>query len=195
MTEGVGTWGESSRSQHCQQLASATRKQLRLLEVQRQLEQGTRDVEPPSKGHKDPDGGNGSGSNLDRRFCFVDQPCNETVYQCFCNGQDATAEQLLVEFKLPERRWTRLKLKGLAHAHRWEALWQMSQAKKLPVPLAKFAEACAEHGAIGEASRYARRLAAADSVPLLLRLGRIDEARQCAIGHPELLKQLAAFVY
>ena len=80
-----------------------------------------------------------------------------------------------------------LKLKGLARAHRWEALWQMSQAKRLPVPLETFAEACANQGALVEANRYAQRLTAAEAVPLLLRIGQIDEARQHSGGQPDLL--------
>lgn len=192
---GMGTWGDNARSQYSQQLARATREQLRLLELQKQLEQSTKNAKRPP-GSPTGSSGGAAGNNCDsnERFLFVDQPLNETVCRCFWYGHDATAEQLLVEFKIPERRWLRLKLKGLARAHRWEALWQMSQAKRLPVPLETFAEACANQGALVEANRYAQRLTAAEAVPLLLRIGQIDEARQHSGGQPDLLRQVDTHV-
>mgnify|MGYP003299331196 CR=1 FL=1 len=44
---GMGTWGDNARSQYSQQLARATREQLRLLELQKQLEQSTKNAKPP----------------------------------------------------------------------------------------------------------------------------------------------------
>jgi hypothetical protein len=38
-------------------------------------------------------------------------------------GQAKAAERLRVEFRVPDKRWWRLKTRGLAHAQQWDTLW------------------------------------------------------------------------
>ncbi len=173
----------------CAFLAKSVDEQLKLLDAQRSLEQEAKDAPPPpgmpaaaaAGPHK-----------------FIDTPLNETIYRCFAYGKPEHAERLKAELKLPERRWWRLKLKGLAHARDWERLWaELGSSRKSPIGFKPFADACVEQGAFDEAARYAAKLAAADAVPLYLKLGRIDEARRVAVQHkdkqPELLRMITEY--
>lgn len=63
------------------------------------------------------------------------------------------AERLRTELKVPERRWWRLKLKGLSHARNWAALWELGSARRSPIGFQPFADACIEQGAVRSARR------------------------------------------
>ena len=92
--------------------------------------------------------------SIGARHRFVDRPLNETIYLCFAYGQGATAERLRTELKVPERRWWRLKLKGLAYAHAWGTLWaDLGSSRRSPIGFKPFADACLEHGAYDEAAK------------------------------------------
>jgi len=171
-------------SPQCATLARATEDQLKLLDAQRQLEKDTQGASPPP----------GAPPPLAQRYRFIDTPLNETIYRCFAYGQSATAERLRSDLKVPEKRWWRLKLKGLAHARAWASLWELGSARRSPIGFKPFADACIEQGALEEAGKYVAKLAAAEAVPMWLRIGRVDEARRVAIQHkdrqPELLKMV-----
>ena len=187
---------EASRdgaAQQCAVLAKATAEQMRLMQVQRQLEQETQGVAPPLIMAPLPGMAPPPAKGTWR---FIDQPLNETLYRCFCYGQTANAERLRNDFKVPDRRWWRLKVKGLAHSHMWPALWEFSCSKKPPGGLEPFMEACMAQGACNEAARYAQRMPPAEAVPAWLRLGETDMARRVAIQHkekqPDLLSTVSA---
>ena len=184
---------EASRdgaAQQCAVLAKATAEQMRLMQVQRQLEQETQGMSPPPGMTPPPAKG---------AWRFIDLPLNETLYRCFCYGQSASAERLRNDFKLADRRWWRLKVKGLAHSHMWPALWEFSCSKKPPGGLEPFVEVCMAQGASDEAMRYAQRMLPAEAVLAWLRLGEADMARRIAIQHkekqPELLSTIRAHAY
>ena len=172
--------------QTCAMLAKATDEQLRLLQVQRRLEQDTQGMPPPP----------GAPAHVDARWRFIDTPLNDTLYKCVCYGQQQAAERLRADFKVPEKRWWRLKTKGLAHSHAWGALWDFSNSKKPPTGLESFMTACLEQGAREEAARYAQRMPSAEAVSALLRLGSYDAARRVALQvkekSPELLSSVIA---
>ena len=163
-------------------LARATEEQLKLLDAQRQLEADTQKSPPPP----------GAPPQVAQRFRFVDTTLNTTICRAFAYRQPAAAERLRTELKVPERRWWRLKLKGLAHARDWTGLWELGSARRSPIGFAPFADACIEQGALEEAARYAPKLTAAEAVPVWLKIGRIDDARRVALQHkekqPELLR-------
>jgi len=174
--------------------------QLRLLEAQRVLERETAAAEHKAAAQTSASApasapASASVSASAPRFRFVDLPLNATVLRCFSCGLSEQAEALRVEFRVPEKRWWRLKLAGLSQAHAWEELWRFSQARRAPISLRLFAEACIEHDAPAEAERYVRRLPPAEAVPLLLRIGAVDGARRLAAANkekmPELLKLVA----
>ena len=178
--------------QTCATLARATDEQLRLLHAQRQLELDTQGAPPPPGAPPDE-------LRAQQRWRFVDAPLNATLYRCFCYGQPHAAERLRVDFKVPDRRWWRLKVRGLAHAHAWPALWDFSHAKaKSPVGLEPFLEASAAQGARDEAARYAARMPPAEAVPALLRVGIPEAARRIAVQHkekhPDLLTAVSAHI-
>jgi hypothetical protein len=174
---------------HCAALAKATEDQLKLLDAQRQLERDTHGM-PPPQGAPPPPGG--------EKYRFIDQTANETVYRCFAYGQSATAERLRKELNIPEKRWWRLKLRGLAHARNWAALWELGSARRSPIGFKPFADACIEQDAFEEAARYAAKLSAAEAVPIWLRVGRVDEARKVAMPlkdrQPELITMVTDYV-
>merc|ERR1719456_1022826 len=89
------------------------------------------------------------------RFRFIDIPLNETIYRCFAYGQSTAAERLRADFHVPERRWWRLKIKGLGHARNFEALRVLSLTARSPIGFMLFVEVCMEQGAYDEAARYA----------------------------------------
>ena len=97
---------------------------------------------------------------------------------------------------MPDKRSYRLKLRGLAHANEWAALWELSNAKRVSLPPSAFADACLEQGRRDEAARYAARMAPAEAVPLLLKCERLEAARAIAVGHkekqPELLRMVSS---
>ena len=88
-------------------------------------------------------------------------------------------------------------MRGLAHAHAWAALWEACP-KRPPLGFKHFFDACVEQGARSEAARYAHKLPAAEAVPLLLGIERVDEAREAARAvkekQPELLRAVNAHV-
>ena len=57
---------------------------------------------------------------------------------------------------MPERRWWRLKLRGLAAAHNWAALHEFatSTRKGPPIGLQPFIDACVAQNAPEQAARY-----------------------------------------
>ena len=173
---------EQSTAPACAALARATDEQIKLLDAQRQLERDTRGKPPPP----------GAPPAIAQRYRFIDASLNETIYKCFAYGQAATAERLRSDAKVPDKRWWRLKLKGLAHARNWGGLWELGSARRSPIGFKPFADACIAQGAFDEAARYAPKLTAAEAVPVWLQIGRLDEARRVAMQHkdkqPELLK-------
>jgi len=180
-------------------LSKATDDQLALLEVQKVLERdGANAKAPPGSAALGATGSTRGGEPMSGGYRFVDTPLNETLYRCFCFGLDKHAEKVRSQFKVPDKRWWPIKVRGLAHAHAWTALWEFGASKKSPVGYGFFAEACAAQGAPREAARYAARMPAADAVALLVRLGLLDDARIIAAQHrekhPELLGLVASTI-
>ncbi len=161
-------------------LAKATEEQLKLLDAQRQLERDTKGAPPPP----------GAPPAVAVKYKFLDAPLNETIYKCFAYGQPAAAERLKNTFKIPEKRWWRLKLSGLSHARNWSALWELGSARRSPIGFQPFVEACLAQGALEEAARYAPKLGPAEACELYLKVGKVDDARRIALQHKEKQPQL-----
>ena len=103
-------------------LAKMSEEQVKLLDVQRQFERDTRGQPPP----------HGVPPAVAARFIFIDTTLNETLSNCFAHGKPAEAERLRVDCKVPDRRWFRLKMKGLSQARNWPALSELGSARRLP---------------------------------------------------------------
>lgn len=100
--------------------------------------------------------------------------------------------------QVPEKRWWTLKIRGLAEAHAWAALWDSCPKKPPVIGYKPFVEACIGQNNLNEAVRYAEKLAPLDRVPVLLRIGEVELARSLASSvrekHPELLAAVIAHV-
>ena len=84
--------------------------------------------------------------------------------------------------QVPEKRWWTLKVRGLAHGHHWQQLWEACPKRAPVIGYKPFADACIGQGKLDEAARYALKLAPADGVPTLLRVGHVEAARSVAIS-------------
>jgi len=179
--------GDTGASHHAALMAHATGEQLRLLTAQLNLERETAGAPPPPA----------AAALAPGRWRFVDLPLNETLFRCFVYGQAPYAERLRLELRVPERRWWRIKVRGLAQLRDWPALWLFyNSARRPPLSAAAFAEAAIANGAPAEAARYAPRMPPAEAVPLLLQCGEASAARAIALANkdknPELLRRVSA---
>ena len=148
-----------------------SQEQLKLLDIQRQLEQDTYGAcRPPGAPHA-----------VATRYKFIDATLNETVCKCFAYGQGAAAGRLRTECRLPERRWWQLKLKGLSHAQHWTALAEFASVRRSPIGFRPFVDACMAQNAQDEAAKYVTRLPPAEQIQVYQKLGRNEEARRVAL--------------
>lgn len=96
-------------------------------------------------------------SDLEMKFgswCFFDMSLSETVYNLIvlCSTQQKRAPDLLSDanrlrrrFKIPDRRFSYLKLTALAASGQWQAL-RVFSAEKSAIGYAPFARVCIEYG-------------------------------------------------
>lgn len=87
-------------------------------------------------------------------------------------------------------------MRGLAHAHAWQALWDACPKRAPVIGYKPFAEACIAQNMLEEAARYAGKLPPAEAVPTFLRIGHVSEARAVALSvrekQPDLLNLVQA---
>jgi hypothetical protein len=95
----------------------------------------------------------------------------------------AAAVALAKKFKVPDKRFYRIKIKALAQTKQWDALHKFSQEKKNPpCGFKAFAVACLEMGEKSQAESYTARITAADEkFETLIHLEMYQDALQLAI--------------
>ncbi|GAB5569366.1 vacuolar protein sorting-associated protein 16 homolog [Prionailurus iriomotensis] len=113
--------------------AKATEDQMRLLRLQRRLE--------------DELGGR-----------FLDLSLHDTVTTLILGGHNKRAEQLARDFRIPDKRLWWLKLTALADLEDWEELEKFSKSKKSPIGYLPFVEICMKQHNKYEAKKYASRV-------------------------------------
>ncbi|XP_068843089.1 vacuolar protein sorting-associated protein 16 homolog isoform X2 [Capricornis sumatraensis] len=138
--------------------AKATEDQMRLLRLQRRLE--------------DELGGR-----------FLDLSLHDTVTTLILSGQNKRAEQLARDFRIPDKRLWWLKLTALADLEDWEELEKFSKSKKSPIGYLPFVEICMKQHNKYEAKKYASRVGPEQKVKALLLVGDVAQAADVAIEH------------
>ncbi|XP_006894253.1 PREDICTED: vacuolar protein sorting-associated protein 16 homolog isoform X2 [Elephantulus edwardii] len=138
--------------------AKATEDQMRLLRLQRRLE--------------DELGGQ-----------FLDLSLHDTVTTLILGGHNKRAEQLARDFRIPDKRLWWLKLTALAELEDWEELEKFSKSKKSPIGYLPFVEICMKQHNKYEAKKYASRVGPEQKVKALLLVGDVAQAADVAIEH------------
>ncbi|XP_008017290.2 vacuolar protein sorting-associated protein 16 homolog isoform X3 [Chlorocebus sabaeus] len=138
--------------------AKATEDQMRLLRLQRRLE--------------DELGGE-----------FLDLSLHDTVTTLILGGHNKRAEQLARDFRIPDKRLWWLKLTALADLEDWEELEKFSKSKKSPIGYLPFVEICMKQHNKYEAKKYASRVGPEQKVKALLLVGDVAQAADVAIEH------------
>ncbi|XP_038186849.1 vacuolar protein sorting-associated protein 16 homolog isoform X2 [Arvicola amphibius] len=138
--------------------AKATEDQMRLLRLQRRLE--------------DELGGQ-----------FLDLSLHDTVATLIRGGHNKRAEQLARDFRIPDKRLWWLKLAALADLEDWEELEKFSKSKKSPIGYLPFVEICMKQHNKYEAKKYASRVGPEQKVKALLLVGDVAQAADVAIEH------------
>lgn len=138
--------------------AKATEDQMRLLRLQRRLE--------------DELGGR-----------FLDLSLHDTVTTLILGGHNKRAEQLARDFRIPDKRLWWLKLSALADLEEWEELEKFSKSKKSPIGYLPFVEICMKQHNKHEAKKYASRVGPEQKVKALLLVGDVAQAADVAIEH------------
>uniref|UniRef100_A0A667IZV5 Vacuolar protein sorting-associated protein 16 homolog n=1 Tax=Lynx canadensis TaxID=61383 RepID=A0A667IZV5_LYNCA len=138
--------------------AKATEDQMRLLRLQRRLE--------------DELGGR-----------FLDLSLHDTVTTLILGGHNKRAEQLARDFRIPDKRLWWLKLTALADLEDWEELEKFSKSKKSPIGYLPFVEICMKQHNKYEAKKYASRVGPEQKVKALLLVGDVAQAADVAIEH------------
>ncbi|KAF6089760.1 VPS16 core subunit of CORVET and HOPS complexes [Phyllostomus discolor] len=136
--------------------AKATEDQMRLLRLQRRLEE-----------------------ELGRQF--LDLSLHDTVTTLILDGHNKRAEQLARDFRIPDKRLWWLKLTALADLEDWEELEKFSKSKKSPIGYLPFVEICMKQHNKYEAKKYASRVGPEQKVKALLLVGDVAQAADVAI--------------
>uniref|UniRef100_A0A4X2LWX5 Vacuolar protein sorting-associated protein 16 homolog n=1 Tax=Vombatus ursinus TaxID=29139 RepID=A0A4X2LWX5_VOMUR len=136
--------------------AKATEEQMRLLRLQRRLE--------------DELGGH-----------FLDLSLHDTVTSLLLSGNNKRAEQLARDFRIPDKRFWWLKLTALADREDWEELEKFSKSKKSPIGYLPFVEVCMKRRNKFEAKKFAARVSPEQKVKAFLLIGDVTQAADVAI--------------
>eukprot|EP00301_Raphidiophrys_heterophryoidea_P001201 c10587_g1_i1.p1 GENE.c10587_g1_i1~~c10587_g1_i1.p1 ORF type:complete len:410 (+),score=133.41 c10587_g1_i1:132-1361(+) len=89
---------------------------------------------------------------------FVDMSISDTIFHCFEFGKVKIANDIVKEFKVPDKRFWWLKAKALAHFGMFEELLVFANSKKSPIGYMPFFEVCMEQNKFKEAEVYATKL-------------------------------------
>lgn len=95
---------------------------------------------------------------------------NETVRQCLVNNWPKKADKLRASFKIPDRRWTYLKLKALTETRDWEQL-ELFAKKRPPIGYEAVAEHLIETGNSRQALTYISRAEGRNRPELYVKAG------------------------
>jgi len=111
-------------------------------------------------------------SDLELKFrvtCFFDMSLSETLYNLIALGstQHSHATALLLDanriqkrFKVPDRRFSHIKVKALAASGQWHALRIFASEKKSTIGYSPFVRVCVQHGQpVSEVEYYMSRVA------------------------------------
>lgn len=112
---------------------------------------------------------------------FVESSVSDTICTCLVLGNNRAAQKIRSDFKVPEKRFYRLKIKALLTTRNWDALEKFSKEKKPPIGFKPFVDACIEGGENGEALKYIVKLSdPQERAEAYTRIGLHNEAAEAA---------------
>jgi len=115
-----------------------TEDQLRLLLLQKDLETS---LEGGSTGGK-----------------WIDLSLSETLYQLVVLRQSKRAAKVKTDFKIPDKRYWWIKIKGHVQVRDWASLEKFAKEKKSPIGYHPFADECIRAGNMTEALKYIQKI-------------------------------------
>ncbi|XP_030637560.1 vacuolar protein sorting-associated protein 16 homolog isoform X1 [Chanos chanos] len=136
--------------------AKVTEEEMRLLRVQRKLEE--------EKGEH-----------------LVGFSLHDTLSSLLAVGLHKQAEQLYKDFRVPDKRYWWLKLTALAEKEDWEELEKFGKSKKSPIGYLPFVEVCVKHHNKYEARKYVSKVTPEQKVKAHLAVGDLEGAADAAI--------------
>uniref|UniRef100_H3ADV7 Vacuolar protein sorting-associated protein 16 homolog n=1 Tax=Latimeria chalumnae TaxID=7897 RepID=H3ADV7_LATCH len=138
--------------------AKATEDQIKLLRFQRRLQE-----------------------ELDKPY--LDLSLHDTIHNLILDNKHKQAEQLYKDFKVPDKRFWRLKISALAEKEEWEELEKFSKSKKSPIGYMPFVEICLKYHSRYEAKKYVPKVSPEQKVKAYIMVGDLDQAAEAAIEH------------
>ncbi|XP_028919250.1 vacuolar protein sorting-associated protein 16 homolog isoform X1 [Ornithorhynchus anatinus] len=138
--------------------AKATEEQMKLLRLQRRLEE-----------------------EVGERF--LDLSLHDTVSALILAGSHKRADHLARDFRIPDKRFWWLKLTALAQREDWEELEKFSKSKKSPIGYLPFVEICMKHHNKFEAKKFALRVSPEQKVKAAILIGDLEQAAEVALEH------------
>ena len=106
---------------------------------------------------------------------------HDTLLQLIKDGHIKEAEKLKNEFKVPEKRFSYVRVYGHAEANHWTDLNAYSKTKKLVIGFEVFVDACLKHGNRDEAIKYLPKVKEENKVTYFVKCSQFDEALKIAI--------------
>ena len=118
-------------------------------------------------------------STQDTQPRFIGLSLNATIEKCIQTGLQTKALKLKSDFKVPEKRFNWLYIKGLASIRDWHSLEKHSQ-KKSPIGYKPYVKVCMDHGAYKEAMKYIPKCFILDQLSFYLKIKSYDKASEIA---------------
>lgn len=87
---------------------------------------------------------------------FVGKSVHDTCATLLSFGESGykAADKIRADFKIPERRYWWLRIRGLAEKRNWMELEKLSKSKKSPIGYGPFVDVCLENNNVTEAIKY-----------------------------------------
>ncbi|PRP78635.1 hypothetical protein PROFUN_13509 [Planoprotostelium fungivorum] len=112
---------------------------------------------------------------------YVDGSVSDTITKLILAGQNAKANKMQKDFKVPDKRFWWLKIRALAATSDWNSLDKFSREKKPPIGYEPFVEVCLEFKSREEAVRYVPKVASpAKRAMYYATLGMLEEGVEAA---------------
>jgi len=125
---------------------------------------------------------------------FVGESLSDTLYRLYLLGQPKYAQQIVSEFKVPEKRLWWIRIRTFGEMKDWEGLLAFSREKKPPIGFKPFAEICLESAQIAEAMKYIPKIPEPSvRCELYLRIGNYTQAAEVAakeMKDPQMLQMI-----
>jgi len=129
--------------------------------------------------------------NLHREFEGLS--LTDTLHTLVSIGQMTRAQKIRSDFKVPDKRFWWIVIRGLARAKDWRELEKFSKDKKSPIGYEPFAEVCLEAGRADEAAQYIQKVSdPTQKAELFIKISKWQEAADAAreAKDPDLLRKI-----